>query len=164
MILRCSEWLSVFMVSRWRWRLGERAATGPMFGGTKRNAPRGKSRADINRQRINVMMAEIRVELLANGGHISLPYFPSSISGSLDRMPVYKIKSTHGYSRCTPRTEHSIYFTVSTASRRWVNHGRDCHQPTLTPTDMFGPVDQSLNSDDFSSFPLAMSCEGLGPI
>lgn len=43
-----------------------------------------------------------------------------------------------------------------------VNEGRDSHRPTLTLTDMFGAVDQSLNSDDFSVSPLAMSCEGLG--
>jgi hypothetical protein len=43
-----------------------------------------------------------------------------------------------------------------------VNKGRDSRRPTLTLTDMFGAVDQSLNSDDFSPSPLAMSCEGLG--
>jgi hypothetical protein len=103
-------------------------------------------------------------------------------------MPVYKIQITHGYAaalsprdgtpdlvlcrlHCLPKRDGSCTQFMSLVSEKVtcvdadlvvVNEGRDSHRPTLTLTDMFGAVDQSLHSDNFSPSPLAMSCEGLG--
>jgi hypothetical protein len=62
------------------------------------------------------------------------------------------------YSRCTLATGRNTRFALPSP----LPPKRTDHRATLTLTDMFGAVDQSLNIDYFSPSPLAMSCEGLG--